>query len=158
TLRLYVATRPGDSLPPSHLHARPISRKALTQLEKNPTIANVLPGTNSIHEITRHPLLDLLKSPQSDPDNPGLSGYDLRWTTQLYLESVGRAYWLIERDGLGVPNKLWLLRSHLVREVADPTGNRLIDHYEYGSSRGASYQPSEIIRFHFPDPQNPYFG
>ena len=157
TLRLYVATRPGDSLPPSHLHARPISRKAFLQLEKNPTAANILPGTNSIHEITHHPLLALLKSPQSDPDNPGLSGYDLRWMTQLYLESVGRAYWLIERDGLGVPTRLWLLRSHLVREMADPTGQRLIDHYQYGS-RGTRYAPSEIIRFHFPDPENPYFN
>ena len=103
-------------------------------------------------------MLDLLKSPQSDPDNPGLSGYDLRWMTQLYLESVGRAYWLIERDSLGIPTTIWLLRSHLVREVADPSGKRLISHYEYGPSLGRIYQPNEIIRFHFPNPENPYFN
>jgi HK97 family phage portal protein len=158
TLRLYVATRPGEPLPPGHLHARPVSRKTLSQLEKSPAVANILPGAAQIHEITRHPLLDLLKSPQSDPDNPGLSGYDLRWTTQLYLESVGRAYWLIERDSLGIPGRIWLLRSHLVREIADTTGKRLISHYEYGPALGRSYQPNEIIRFHFPNPENPYFN
>ena len=28
-----------------------------------------------------------------------MCGYDLRWMTQLYLESVGRAYWLMDRAG-----------------------------------------------------------
>jgi len=158
TLRLYVATRTGDSQPKSYLGPRPVSRKALRHLSDNPALADTIAGSIAIHEVTHHPLLNLLKSPQSDPDNPGLSGYDLRWMTQLYLESVGRAYWLIERDGLGVPSRIWLLRSHLVREVADTTGQRIIDHYEYGGSRGVIYQPSEIIRFHFPDPENPYFG
>jgi phage portal protein BeeE len=45
-----------------------------------------------------------------------------------------------------------------VREVPDPTGKRLIDHYEYGGARGACYDPSDVIKFHFPDPDNPYFG
>src|SRR6185312_152149 len=157
-LRLYVATRPGDPQPKGHLHARPVSRKTLGRLESDPTWSDLVGSNTTIQEITRHPLLDLLKSPQSDPDNPGLSGYDLRWMTQLYLESVGRAYWLIERDALNVPSRIWLLRSHLVREVADTSGARIISHYEYGGSRGAIYQPSEIIRFHFPDPENPYFG
>jgi len=158
TLRLYVATRPGDPEPKGYLHSRPISRKAAARLGADPMLADVIAGGASVREVTRHPLLDLLKAPQADPDNPGLSGYDLRWMTQLYLESVGRAYWLIERDGLGVPARLWLLRSHLVREVADSTGSRIIDHYEYGGARGARYQPAEIVRFHFPDPENPYFG
>ena len=156
TLRLYVATRPGESPPKSYLRPRQISRKALSNLKDNPAFAGFVAGDVTIHEVTHHPLLDLLKAPQSDPDNPGLSGYDLRWATQLYLESIGRAYWLIERDGLGVPTRIWLLRSHLVREVADPTGKQIISHYEYGSR--ARYAPREIVRFHFPDPFNPYLG
>ena len=103
-------------------------------------------------------MLDLLKWPNPEADQPGLCGYDLRWMTQLYLESVGRAYWLIERDGLGVPGQIWLLRPHLVREVPDLTRKTLIDHYEYGGPRGANYQPNEIVKFHFPDPDNPYLN
>ncbi|HEY2586215.1 MAG TPA: phage portal protein [Tepidisphaeraceae bacterium] len=157
-LKLYVATRPGDTKAKGHLHPQAVSRKTLARLHDDPALAEFVAGDVTIQQVTHHPILALLKAPQRDPDNPGLSGYDFRWMTQLYLESVGRAYWLVERDGLGIPGKLWLLRSHLVREVADPTGTRLIDHYEYGGSRGARYQPSEIIRFHFPDPENPYFG
>ena len=160
TLRLYVTTRPGDPEPKSYLNPHPIPRKALARLAADPLLADVISSGAKVHEVTRHPLLDLLKAPQPDDENPGLSGYDLRWMTQLYLESVGRAYWLVERDGLGVPTKLWLLRSHLVREVADtrPGAPGLIDHYEYGGSRGVRYTPAEIVRFHFSDPENPYFG
>jgi HK97 family phage portal protein len=157
-IKLYVATRSGEAQPKGHLRAQTVSRKTLARLHDDPALAEFVAGDVTIQQVTHHPLLSLLKCPQNDPDNPGLSGYDFRWMTQLYLESVGRAYWLVERDGLGVPTQLWLLRSHLVREVADTSGQRLIDHYEYGGSRGASYQPSEIIRFHFPDPENPYFG
>jgi phage portal protein BeeE len=157
-LKLYVATRPGEAKPKGYLRTHPASRKTLARLADDPSVSGFVAGDVSVDEVTHHPLLGLLKAPQSDPDNPGLSGYDLRWMTQLYLESVGRAYWLVERDGLGVPNKLWLLRSHLVREIADTTGQRIIDHYEYGGARGARYQPSDIVRFHFPDPENPYFG
>jgi len=156
TLRLYVATRPGEVPPKSYLRPRVLSRKALSHLKDNPAFAGFVAGDVTIHEVTHHPLLDLLKAPQRDPENPGLSGYDLRWATQLYLESIGRAYWLIERDGLGVPNKIWLLRSHLVREVADTSGKQIISHYEYGSR--ARYSPGEIVRFHFPDPFNPNLG
>lgn len=157
-LKLYVATRPGEEQPKKHLRPQAVPRKTLARLHDDPALDEFVAGDVSIQQVTHHPLLALLKAPQNDPDNPGLAGYDFRWMTQLYLESVGRAYWLVERDGLGTPCKLWLLRSHLVREVADTTGQRLIDHYEYGGSTAMRYQPSEIIRFHFPDPENPYFG
>jgi HK97 family phage portal protein len=158
SLKLYVATRPGEAAPKGYLRPQTVSRKTLGRLMDDPAVSGFVAGNVTVQEVTHHPLLALLKSPQADPENPGLSGYDFRWMTQLYLESVGRAYWLIERDGLGVPSRLWLLRSHLVREVADASGQRMIHHYEYGGARGACYQPSEIIRFHFPDPENPYFG
>lgn len=153
TIRLYVTSHPNDPHPARHLEARPVSRKSIERLAADPTFAPQVSTTSVVHEVTRHPLLDLLRRPHADPAAPGLSAYDLRWTTQLYLESVGRAYWLIERDGLNIPRQIWLLRSHLVREVPDPTGRTLVSHYEYGSAR---YAPDEIIRFHFPDPANPY--
>ena len=157
-LRLFVRTRPGEGKVKAYSCPAPVSRKTLLRLKEDPGTAHYVAGEVTVEEVTQHPLLDLLKRPNPDPDQPGMCGYDLRWMTQLYLESVGRAYWLIERDGLGVPCQLWLLRPHLVREVPDMTGKKLIDHYEYGGARGAIYQPSEIIKFHFPDPDNPYFG
>ena len=153
-LRLYVRTQRGQKKAPAYLNAMPIDRKTLRNLKESSITGPALAGDVTIEEVTAHPLLDLLHRPNPDADH-GLCGYDLRWMTQLYLESAGRAYWLIERDGLNVPRQIWLLLPHWVREVPDPSGKRLIDHYEYG---GQQYDPSEIIRFHFPDPDNPYFG
>ncbi len=157
-LRLYIRTRPGEAKVKAHLQPVPVSRKTLLKLREDPAVSHYVAGEIAVEEVTQHPILNLLARPNPDLTQPGLCGFDLRWMTQLYLESVGRAYWLVERDGLGVPTQLWLLRPHLVREVPDLTGQKLIDHYEYGGARGARYQPDEIIKFHFPDPDNPYFG
>jgi HK97 family phage portal protein len=157
-LRLYVRTQPGESVVKDYLRPIALDLKTIRRLKENPAVAQYVAGDVVINEVTHHPLLDLLKRPNPDPDQGGLCGFDLRWMTQLYLESVGRAYWLIERDGLGVPNQIWLLRPHLVREVGDPSGQRLILRYEYGGGRGAQYQPGDVIKFHFPDPDHPYFG
>jgi HK97 family phage portal protein len=157
-LRLYIRTRKGEPKAKSYLNVSPVSRKTIAHLKDNSTIAPLVAGDATIEEVAAHPLLDLLKRPNPDPDQGGLCGYDLRWMTQLYLESVGRAYWLIERDGLGIPRQLWLLRPHLVREIPDRTGKRTIDHYQYGGARGVRYETSDVIKFHYPDPDNPYFG
>jgi len=157
-LRLYIRTRPGEARAKSYLRAAPVARKTLDALKQNSSVAPIVAGDTLVEEVSDHPLLDLLAHPNPNADQGGVSGYDLRWLTQLYLESVGRAYWLIEQDGLGMARQLWLLRPHLVREVPDTTGKRTIDHYEYGGARGARYEPTDVIKFHFPDPDNPYFG
>lgn len=157
-LRLYVRTRGDEPVAKDYLQTIPVGRKNLTRLKDDPASGPQLAGDVTVEEVTHHPLLDLLQRPNPDSDQGGLCGYDLRWMTQLYLESVGRAYWLIERDGLGVPVQIWLLRSHLVREVPDPTGRRLLSHYEYGGGRAARFAPADVIKFHFPNPENPYYG
>src|SRR6185437_2630226 len=125
-LRLYVRTRPGEGKVKQYLTTTPVARKDLLHLKQSPATAHYVAGEVSVEEVTQHPLLELLKRPNAGGDQPGMCGYDLRWMTQLYLESVGRAYWLIERDGLGIPSQLWLLRPHLVREVPDLTGRTLV--------------------------------
>ncbi len=157
-LRLYVRTRPGEPTAKEYLRPVALNRKTLQRLKDDPGVAHYVAGDTLVEEVTDHPLLELLKRPNPDPDIGGLCGFDLRWMTQLYLESVGRAYWLIERDGLGVPRQLWLLRPHLVREIGDPSGQRLLLAYEYGGGTGARYQPGDVIKFHFPDPDHPYYG
>jgi HK97 family phage portal protein len=154
-LRLFVRTRPGEPAVRAYLRAVAVDRKSLRRMRDDPGVAHHLAGDASVEEVTQHPLLDLLRRPNPDPNVGGLCGFDLRWMTQLHLESVGRAYWLIERDGLGVPRQIWILRPHLVREIPDPSRQRLILAYEYG---GARYQPGDVIKFHFPDPDHPYHG
>ncbi len=89
---------------------------------------------------------------------PALSGYLLFKLTQCYLDMLGRAYWLFEFDGAGLPKKTWLLRPQFVREVFDPDGSGKILYYEYGGPNGATYDPGQVLRFANPDPYNPYVG
>ena len=174
-LRLFVRTAPNE--PATRWTAGPVSTAAARQLGQGGIGGAFAVRGSKIEEITDHPLLRLLDVQHvgvgsSDPEafdenaadddgQPDLSGHDLIYLTQLYLESVGRAYWLLDRDALGVPRQVRLLRSHLVREVPDPTGRRVIACYEYGSTYGAGgyrYDPRNVLRFSNPDPDDPYRG
>jgi phage portal protein BeeE len=100
-----------------------------------------------------HPLLQLLARPTRDPN--GIGSYDLRYCTQLYLESLGTAYWWIPKNRLGTPDQIWLLRGHMVREVPDYEGSQLIAYYLYGRQE---IPADEIIKFSVPDPYTLYYG
>jgi phage portal protein BeeE len=174
-LRLFVRTAPNE--PVTRWTARPVSTKVLRQLGLGRAGSAFAAGGSKIEEITDHPLLRLLdvqhtgvgaSAPEAfdedateDGGQPDLSGHDLIYLTQLYLESLGRAYWLLDRDALGVPRQVRLLRAHLVREVPDPSGRQVIACYEYGSTYGAGgyrYDPCDVLRFSNPDPDDPYRG
>ena len=51
-----------------------------------------------LEEIEEHPLLDLLNN-----CNPYMTGTFMRQLTQIYLDSVGEAFWIKERNNLGMP-------------------------------------------------------
>ena len=131
------------------------TRSVKSKLRKQVKNAGQLDTDGAIEEITdvSHPLLALLAKPTQDPN--GIGSYDLRYCTQLYLESVGRAYWWIVRDGLGTPKEIWLLRSHAVREIPDYEQNAIIAGYQYGRQ---TLSPDDVIKFHNPDPFQLYYG
>jgi hypothetical protein len=158
-LRLYVRTRKNE--PRSKISERgettALGKKSLEKLKGNKAAEPYINGDVEVEEVLAHPVLDLLQNVGGDARN--LSKYDLQHTTQVYQESVGRAYWWVERNGIrGTPSTRWLLASHWVREVVDPlTG--LIDHYEYGPKIGLLRIPvDQIVKFNFTDPFNPYLG
>ena len=110
-LRLFVRTAPNELV--TRWAARPVATKVVRQLGRGRTGAAFAVGGSKIEEITDHPLLRLLDVQHigvgaSDPEafdedandddgQPDLSGHDLIYLTQLYLESLGRAYWLLPR-------------------------------------------------------------
>lgn len=147
---LMVKTSPGKQARTRWM-TRPVSVKAARRLKNSGQSAT----DGDVEEIIdpEHPLLALLAKPTQDPS--GLGSFDLRYCTQLYLESLGRAYWWMPRDGLGVPREIWLLRSHMVREVPDYSGADLISHYQYGRQE---IPADEVVRFHLPDPYSLYYG
>jgi HK97 family phage portal protein len=105
-----------------------------------------------IEEVVDHPVLDLFDNP-----NPFHSGFDLWELTALYLETMGCAYWLLERDPLGVPAQLWMLPAQNMNPKRKFGSQNIIDYYEYKvGSNVTNYDPSQIIHFRYPDPKDPY--
>jgi phage portal protein BeeE len=163
-LELFVRTKRGERK--TRWPTRSLTRSKKEWLgDCKSTTAMMTSG--EVEQVLEHPILRILDindqglsvddSDYSDT-RPALSGFQLMRITQMYLESIGRAYWLVEFDGLGCPEKVWLLRSHYVKEMFSPDGSGRIDYYEYGGPAGVRYDPRQILRFLTPDPNNPYLG
>lgn len=103
---------------------------------------------NNIREITNHPLLDLLNT-----GNSFMTGITVRQIIQVYLDLVGEAFLLKERNKAGVPIALYPLPPDWVVNI--PT----LDYPVFRVSfRGFDEEipASEILWISDPDPRNPY--
>jgi HK97 family phage portal protein len=106
-------------------------------------------------EVENHPIIDLLHTP-----NPRDTFYDLIYKTDLFLELTGDAYWLLTRDGNGIPTEIDVLYSQFVNIQHDATNK--ITAYNYGVAIDGVYQynfaPEDIIHFKFFDPADLFHG
>ena len=106
-------------------------------------------------EIENHPIIDLFHTP-----NARDTFYDILYKTDLFLELTGDAYWLITRDGNGVPMEIDVLYSQYINIQHDAT-NQIIG-YNYGIARDGQYQynfaPDDIVHFKFFDPADLFHG
>lgn len=99
-------------------------------------------------EITDHPMLDLLSN-----GNPYMLGSSVDQLTQMYLDLLGEAFWLLERDGAGTPVEILPIPPTWVTDIATPsTGAYMVDMPGWQGQIPAS----EMIHFVKPDPMNPY--
>jgi hypothetical protein len=94
--KLYVTTAKKDQ-PPKCMTAD-ISEHSAKSLRSR---LNLSPKQRSsrIQEVLEHPLLDLLRSV-----NEWMTAFDLWELTTFYQETVGAAYWNLERSPLGPKN------------------------------------------------------
>lgn len=163
-LRLFVTTGRGEaqSKMGKRGEADAVDKKTLARLKKNPPAGSRVREAVRVEEVLSHPLLTLLNRPTPMADGVGLSLFELFNFTQLYQEVIGRAYWKVDRDGIrGTPTAVWILAAHQVREICDPSSERIIDYYEFGGGTGGGstkYDPSEVVPFRMPDLRNPYTG
>ncbi|KKN90003.1 hypothetical protein LCGC14_0231150 [marine sediment metagenome] len=104
---------------------------------------------NQVVEIIDHPLLDLIHD-----GNDILSGNNVFQVTQHHMDLVGEGYWLIERDGMGVPISLWPLPPDWVKRL--PTKKNPFYTINFVDSSHVEIPITEMITFRDPDPANPY--
>jgi HK97 family phage portal protein len=148
--RLFVASRPGQPAPRCPTRALGPGREK--QLRAQPHLLAHTRPAERIEEVTDHPLLSLLRQV-----NPAHNAHDLWEITTLYQEVTGSAYWLIDRDALGVPEAIWPLPAHNVTPHRARDSASLVDAYVYrAGSAEDSFKPEEVIHFRYPDPRDPY--
>lgn len=99
-------------------------------------------------EIEEHPLLDLLNK-----TNSFLTGLITRQLTQIYLDLVGEAFWLKERNGAGKPMAIWPLPPDWV--ISTPTPAHRFFRVSFRAWQG-EIPDTEILWMADPDPLNPY--
>jgi len=148
-IKLYARTGAGQTRP--RATTRPVTKAVRARLEKS----NIVQPGEDVDEIVEHPLLDLLAEA-----NEVLDQYSLLMVTELHLDLVGRAYWYLQTDGLGVPVAVWPLPPHHVTELVDESGSPVPAGYRLAPGRGEPkvYKAAEVIAFRRLNPANPYFG
>ena len=80
-------------------------------------------------------------------------GLTTKRLTQIYLELVGEAYWIKERNEFGMPIALWPLPPHWV--MATPTLSKPYFEVKFMGWQG-NIPVREVVWFVHPDPCNPY--
>ena len=108
-----------------------------------------------VDEIFTHPSLSVLHYA-----NPLVTFYDLVEATQVYLELVGEAFWVVLKDTGGMPREIWPIRPDWV--TITPSVDSVIDHYTYNPGgvfgQGVTLPRENVIHFKNLHPLNPYRG
>ncbi len=95
-----------------------------------------------------HIMLRSLRKP-----NSMLSGTALLRVTQLSLDLVGDAFWMIVRNGLGVPVEFWPIPAHWIAETPSPSEPTYRISW---LSWQARIPQTEMLWLHDPMPADPY--
>lgn len=113
-------------------------RRAVSQLMRE----------GSLQEIADHPFLDALEAPNAYMGKTGLLKI-----TQQHLDLVGDAFWLKERNALGVPVGYWPVPPHWVMDT--PTPMKPVYRISYRSWQ-VEVPAADVVRFTEHAPRHPY--
>jgi len=107
-----------------------------------------LKAAGKMEEIFDHPFLDLL-----DKANPAMTGRSARQITQTHLDIKGEAFWILERNGQGMPVEYWPIPPHWIAET--PTAKRPSFRVNFQGWQG-HVPETEIIWMRDANPESPY--
>lgn len=107
-----------------------------------------LRNTGELKEIESHPLLDFL-----DNGNTLMKGFSIKKLAQISLDLVGEAFWIKERNPLGIPMRAWPLPAHWV--IATPTPSQPTYRVSFRGFQGLIPE-TEVLYLRDPNPAHPY--
>lgn len=136
---------------------RQLKRKDIDALQRRPGVANLahVKAADDIEEIVDHPLLDMLAGV-----NEWYDGFEALELTSIYQDLTGSAYWHTPVNvALGVPTEFVVLPAQWVTPLPGK-GDVLISGFRYGRymDNRVTFDPTEIIWFKFPNPEDPLKG
>ena len=103
-------------------------------------------------EIDAHPALDLWRSA-----NPFVTRADFLETSQQHMELVGEMWWVLVRNGAGIPVEIQVVRPDRMRPIPHPT--EFIAGYEYRlGTTGMMLDKDDVIFTRNPNPLDAYRG
>ena len=138
-----------------HLETRPSSRSrtrskdfTAPHFQTRVQALQVAKQAGDVEQVTDHPLLDLI-----DFSNGFFTGLTTRMLTQIHLEIVGEAFWIIERDEQGIPSEIWPLPPHWIKDTPDPA--HPFFNVQFNSAI-FDIPLTEVVWFYSPRPEDPY--
>jgi len=108
-----------------------------------------LKSMDNLVEIEDHPLIDALYAV-----GPSFTGYTTRELTQKWLDLVGEAFWIKERNAAKMPINFLPVPPHWITN----TPNAQKEYFEIQTPSGHmdEIQPDDMIWFYHPNPEDPY--
>jgi len=105
-------------------------------------------------EIEDSEIIEFIEAGTLVKNGKVLSGKEILKVTQIYLELLGEAFWLIEKTKTGLPLTYWLLNPIWVSDL--PTANNPYYSLRLPSGEFENVPVTEIIHFRDIDVINPY--
>ena len=121
-------------------------------------------GSDQRKEVLRHQALTVLTKPatimQDGQEHVIWSRSDLMELSQIWLETTGKSYWVVQRDGRATfPTGLWPVRPDRMEPVPDPAN--FLAGWIYTAPDGRERVPlrvDEVIFCRYPNPLDVYGG
>lgn len=132
---------------------RAIQRRDLqsADLDLRKQMMRELKAEGDLVDLTeKHPIIDFLSQ-----GNPLVVGRQARQVTHAWIDLVGDAYWMMERNGNGMPLRYWPVPPHWVTRTPtteDPTYEMRMPGWQ------GEIPATEVVWFKDLDPVNPYAG
>jgi hypothetical protein len=108
-----------------------------------------LRAAGELVEIEEYPLIDALYA-----TGPAFTGYTNRELTQKWLDLVGEAFWIKERNEAGMPVNFIPVPPHWITDT--PSGENGVYKLSTPSGIQEDIKPDDMIWFYHPNPHDPY--
>jgi len=135
TLCLYAKT---DEQQGKIANYKTIKPSMINKIKLNKSISN----SGDIEQLVNHPAEVLLHTV-----NNYMDGFNLMYTTQLWLDIIGDCYWYIVKDKSGIPTEIHIINPLFMTVVPNEKQTKIMGYIYKSTGNSVSFDVDEIVRF-----------